>query len=205
MSKARNGLRLTGRATQQRCHSHRALGGHLVAERNDAMASKESERVSRYWETAKHPPQPDSLITNASWDVLAAEPGGVDYLEIDAGGVPALWAIPHGVGEDSPVLLCFHGGGYVGGSMFTHRKMFAHLAKAIGARALVDRLHAAARRWRLPGADRRRGHRVSLATRPGNRRRPHRVRRRLRRRRVGYDGPAARARRGASAARRRRC
>jgi monoterpene epsilon-lactone hydrolase len=35
------------------------------------------------------------------------------------------------------VLLCFHGGGYIGGSMFTHRKMFAHLAKAIGARALV--------------------------------------------------------------------
>ena len=35
------------------------------------------------------------------------------------------------------MLLCFHGGGYIGGSMFTHRKMFAHLAKAIGARALV--------------------------------------------------------------------
>jgi len=32
--------------------------------------------------------------------------------------------------------LCFHGGGYIGGSMFTHRKMFAHLAKAIGVRAL---------------------------------------------------------------------
>ena len=100
------------------------------------MASKESERVSRYWEMVKQPALPDSLITNASWDVLAGEPGGVDYREIDAGGVPALWAIPHGVGQDSPVLLCFHGGGYVGGSMFTHRKMFAHLAKAIGARAL---------------------------------------------------------------------
>jgi acetyl esterase/lipase len=30
-----------------------------------------------------------------------------------------------------------HGGGYVSGSMFTHRKMFAHLAKAIGARAIL--------------------------------------------------------------------
>jgi acetyl esterase/lipase len=73
------------------------------------MASKESRRVDIYWQTV---------------------------LEIDAGGVPALWAMPHGTAQDGPALLCFHGGGYVGGSMFTHRKMFAHLAKAIGVRAL---------------------------------------------------------------------
>jgi epsilon-lactone hydrolase len=104
------------------------------------MASKESQRVDHYWETVRQSavaPQPDDLVTNAQWDVLTGEPGGVDYLEIDARGVPALWAVPHRVGQDSPVLLCFHGGGYIGGSMFTHRKMFAHLAKAIGARALV--------------------------------------------------------------------
>ena len=104
------------------------------------MASKESRRVTRYWETVRQSAgvdQPDDLVTNAQWDVLTGEPGGVDYLEIDAGGVPALWAVPHGTAEDGPVLLCFHGGGYISGSMFTHRKMFAHLAKAIGARALV--------------------------------------------------------------------
>ena len=104
------------------------------------MASKESQRVNRYWETVQQSvlaPQPDNLVTNAQWDVLTGEPGGVDYLEIEADGVPALWTVPHGTGEDGPALLCFHGGGYVGGSMFTHRKMFAHLAKAIGARALV--------------------------------------------------------------------
>jgi acetyl esterase/lipase len=104
------------------------------------MASKESQRVDRYWETVRRSavaPQPDDLVTNAQWDVLTGEPGGVDYLEIDAGGVPALWAVPHRIAQDGPVLLCFHGGGYIGGSMFTHRKMFAHLAKAIGARALV--------------------------------------------------------------------
>jgi acetyl esterase/lipase len=96
--------------------------------------------VNRYWETVQQSiraPQPGNLVTNAQWDVLTGEPGEVDYLEIDACGVPALWAVPHGTGEDGPALLCFHGGGYVGGSMFTHRKMFAHLAKAIGARALV--------------------------------------------------------------------
>ena len=104
------------------------------------MASKESQRVDRYWTTVRQStvaPQPDDLVSNAQWDVLTGEPGGVDYLEIDAGGVPALWAVPHGTAQDGPVLLCFHGGGYIGGSMFTHRKMFAHLAKAIGARALV--------------------------------------------------------------------
>jgi monoterpene epsilon-lactone hydrolase len=104
------------------------------------MASKESRRVDRYWKTVRQSavaPQPDDLVTNAQWDVLTGEPGGVDYLEVDAGGVPALWAVPHRTAQDGPVLLCFHGGGYIGGSMFTHRKMFAHLAKAIGARALV--------------------------------------------------------------------
>ena len=103
------------------------------------MASKESRRVNRYWETVRQSmlnPDPENLVTNAQWDVLTGEPGGVDYLEVDAGGIPALWAVPHGIASDAPALLCFHGGGYVGGSMFTHRKMFAHLAKAIGARAL---------------------------------------------------------------------
>jgi monoterpene epsilon-lactone hydrolase len=104
------------------------------------MASAESRRVSRYWEMTRAAgpnPNPDDLVSNLDWDILTAEPGGVDYLEGAAGGVPAIWALPHGIGEDAPVLLCFHGGGYIGGSMFTHRKMFAHLAKAIGARALV--------------------------------------------------------------------
>lgn len=103
------------------------------------MASKESRRVDIYWQTVLQStlnPKPENLVTNAQWDLLTGEPGGVDYLEIDAGGVPALWAMPHGTAQDGPALLCFHGGGYVGGSMFTHRKMFAHLAKAIGVRAL---------------------------------------------------------------------
>jgi epsilon-lactone hydrolase len=103
------------------------------------VASKESQRVSLYWQTVRQStqdPRPENLVTNAQWDLLTGEPGGVDYLQTEAGGVPALWAVPHGIAPDGPALLCFHGGGYVGGSMFTHRKMFAHLAKAIGVRAL---------------------------------------------------------------------
>jgi epsilon-lactone hydrolase len=67
---------------------------------------------------------------------VTGEPRGVDYIETSAGGVPALWAVPKGCVEDR-VLLCSHGGGYVTGSMFTHRKLYAHLAKAVGCRALI--------------------------------------------------------------------
>jgi epsilon-lactone hydrolase len=70
------------------------------------------------------------------WAQATAEPGGVDYLEVDAGSVPAMWLVPKGAAADR-VVLGLHGGGFVVGSMYTHRKLFAHLAKAIGARALV--------------------------------------------------------------------
>jgi acetyl esterase/lipase len=70
------------------------------------------------------------------WGDVTADPGGVDYIEVDAGGVPAMWVEPKGSAQDR-VLLCSHGGGYVVGSMFTHRKMFAHIAKAVGCRALI--------------------------------------------------------------------
>ncbi|HEY2532347.1 MAG TPA: alpha/beta hydrolase, partial [Xanthobacteraceae bacterium] len=70
------------------------------------------------------------------WGDVTAEPGGVDYIEVDAGGVPALWAVPKGCAQDRAVL-CLHGGGYVTSSMYTHRKMYGHLAKAIGCRALI--------------------------------------------------------------------
>lgn len=70
------------------------------------------------------------------WGDVTTEPGGVDYVEVDAGGVPAMWAIPKGCVQDR-ALLCSHGGGYVVGSMYTHRKMFGHIAKAVGCRALI--------------------------------------------------------------------
>jgi epsilon-lactone hydrolase len=70
------------------------------------------------------------------WGDLTADPGGVDYAEVDAGGVRAMWATPHGCVDDR-VLVCLHGGGYVCSSMFSHRKMYGHLAKASGCRALI--------------------------------------------------------------------
>jgi epsilon-lactone hydrolase len=87
---------------------------------------------------AQNPPisLEESRDLNDHWGDATTEPGGVDYTEVDAGGVPAMWATPKGSAEDR-VLLSLHGGGFIGGSMYTHRKMFAHLAKAAGVGALI--------------------------------------------------------------------
>ena len=70
------------------------------------------------------------------WPQVTAEPGGVDYVEVDADGVEAMWITPKGAAQDR-VILAMHGGGFVTGSMYTHRKLFGHLAKAVGARSLA--------------------------------------------------------------------
>ncbi|MDT7804879.1 MAG: epsilon-lactone hydrolase [Actinomycetota bacterium] len=101
------------------------------------MASKQSNAVTKLYQTWLGDPDEGEVIRDQTqWDVLTVEPGGVDYLEPDLGEVPALWVVPRGSAEDR-VLLCIHGGGFVSGSVYTHRKLFAHLAKATGARALV--------------------------------------------------------------------
>ena len=69
------------------------------------------------------------------WGYVTGEPGGIDYLETDVGGMPAFWAVPKGCREDR-VGLCTHGGGYTVGSMYSHRKLFGHIAKAVGCRTL---------------------------------------------------------------------
>ncbi|MCZ7374294.1 alpha/beta hydrolase fold domain-containing protein [Micromonospora sp. WMMC250] len=70
------------------------------------------------------------------WGDVTAEPRGLDYMEVSADGVPAMWLVPHGVGPDR-VIVALHGGGFVSGSLYTHRKMYGHLAKAAGVRVLL--------------------------------------------------------------------
>ena len=101
------------------------------------MSSKQSEAVRRHWEAARLSfERPGEGPDDESWGDLTAEPREVDYIETAAGGRPAMWAVPKRCSTDR-VLLCIHGGGFVGGSIYTHRKMFGHLAKAAGARALL--------------------------------------------------------------------
>jgi monoterpene epsilon-lactone hydrolase len=56
---------------------------------------------------------------------------GVTYEEVDCGGVRALWVRPEGAATDR-VIQYLHGGGYMIGSAYGHRKFTAHLAKVTG-------------------------------------------------------------------------
>jgi epsilon-lactone hydrolase len=108
------------------------------------MASERSEMVRNHWRriteaAVAHPNQTPAELrrrVERYWPALTAEPGGVDYLEVEVGGLPALWAVPKHAAEDR-VIFGVHGGGGVSGSIYTHRKLFADLAKAVGARALL--------------------------------------------------------------------
>lgn len=70
------------------------------------------------------------------WGDVTAEPGGIDYRLQSLENCQAMWIEPAGCQKDK-VLLCAHGGGYVFGSMYSHRKLFGHFAKKTGCRALV--------------------------------------------------------------------
>lgn len=107
------------------------------------MASRESQALSdlyRDWarrQAAEAPMPIDEMRRMFShWGDVTAEPGGIDYVEVDVDGMLGMWIVPKGAVEDK-VLLCSHGGGYVAGSIYTHRKFFGHVAKQVGCRALA--------------------------------------------------------------------
>ena len=54
-----------------------------------------------------------------TWGDITGEPGGVDYIEETCNGISCMWAKPKGA-DESKVLLCTHGGGYVTGSMYVY-------------------------------------------------------------------------------------
>ena len=107
------------------------------------MASEESEYLESLYEEwfermAENPdmelkPLRDMFET---WHLPTIEPASVTYDRTDADGVPAIWCIPEDCAADR-ILVFTHGGGYVVGSMHSHRKLAGHIAKAAGARALV--------------------------------------------------------------------
>ena len=107
------------------------------------MASQESDALSqlyRVWahrQVAEAPMPMDALRRMFShWGDVTAEPGGVDYIETEVAGMTAMWIEPKHA-DRSKVLLCAHGGGYVAGSIYTHRKFFGHVASQVGCRALA--------------------------------------------------------------------
>jgi epsilon-lactone hydrolase len=104
------------------------------------MASKESEANKFHYEAlvaraaVGNPLSPEE--GDSAWGELTAEPGDVDFRETDAGGTSAMWIAPKGCAHDR-VILYAHGGGFVAGSIRSHRRMVGHLAKAAGCRALL--------------------------------------------------------------------
>lgn len=70
-----------------------------------------------------------------AFTTAAPLPEGVDFDPVDAGGVPAEWTRAAGASDDR-VVLYFHGGGYVMGSVATHRGLTAGISRAAGARVL---------------------------------------------------------------------
>jgi len=70
------------------------------------------------------------------WHQAAVEPAGVTYDEGIVGGVPGIWAVPDGADRTKP-LVYLHGGGFAVGSAASHRKIAAHVAKALGVTAFV--------------------------------------------------------------------
>ena len=106
------------------------------------MASEQQKQMNALYESIKERLSSPDIDLTTLRDVAekvhlaATEPEAVTYAEVDAGGVAALWCIPEGCDPDR-VLLHSHAGGTVVTSMHTDRKALGHIAKAVGARALV--------------------------------------------------------------------
>src|SRR5882757_2186050 len=70
------------------------------------------------------------------WHQATGEPEVVTYKRGLRAGVEAIWALPVSA-DTSKVILYIHGGGFVVGSVSTHRKFAGHLAKHLGVTAVV--------------------------------------------------------------------
>ncbi|UMB70072.1 alpha/beta hydrolase [Mycobacterium paraterrae] len=98
------------------------------------------EALYRGWSSrmAANPEMPIELLRNMldEWHQPALEAEGVTYRSDLIGGVEGIWALPLGA-DTSRVISYTHGGGFVVGSAASHRKLAAHLAKALGVTAFV--------------------------------------------------------------------
>jgi len=103
------------------------------------MASEQLKMVVEMLRAA--PPLPDEASVDemraGMEELTAAAPLAEDvrYEAVDAGGVPAEWAIADNAGEDR-VILYLHGGGYVVGSVRTHRGIVGSISRAAAAKVL---------------------------------------------------------------------
>jgi monoterpene epsilon-lactone hydrolase len=99
-----------------------------------------SEQLNKVIERIKSQPQnPNAPLAQrraAMEKISERVPADVICEKVNAGGVPAEWISAPGATADR-VILYLHGGGYVVGSISTHRAMVSRIARASDARALA--------------------------------------------------------------------
>jgi len=83
--------------------------------------------------------QAEPAALRAKMNRMSAKTGapaaGVRAEKVNAGGVPAEWLLPEGNSQGA--LLYLHGGGYIVGSIDTHRSLASRIAKESGLRTLI--------------------------------------------------------------------
>ena len=99
-----------------------------------------SEQLNKVIERIKSQPQnPNAPLAQrrAGMEKISERvPADVICEKVSAGGVPAEWISAPGATADR-VILYLHGGGYVVGSINTHRAMVSRIARGSDARALL--------------------------------------------------------------------
>ena len=103
------------------------------------MASRELTALIHLLTSRPTPENATVADRRQGFDMLAAKfPMAPDITceKVDAAGVPAEWLVAPGA-ESGRVLLYLHGGGYVIGSIHTHRDLAGRLSRAAAARVLL--------------------------------------------------------------------
>ena len=102
------------------------------------MPSPELEMVVAMMRARPDPEILDPVAARAGLEALttmAPVPEDIACEKVSAGGVPAEWVTAPGAGDRG--VLYLHGGGYVIGSINSHRDLAARISRAAGARILV--------------------------------------------------------------------
>lgn len=106
---------------------------------DSARPSAESRRlVTALWERT-----PSGRLTLEEWRYAAGaierapHPPELRTQPVTAGGVPAAWSWHRSIDPDGPVVVVFHGGGFIVCSIGTHLSLGATVAAAAQGRALV--------------------------------------------------------------------
>jgi acetyl esterase/lipase len=102
------------------------------------VASPELQSVIELVRSLPFLAEDDVAARRAGMEAATADmplPEDVRYEPVDAGGVRAEWTTAPGAAPDRAIVY-FHGGGYVTGSIATHRLLVTAIARATGARVL---------------------------------------------------------------------